>query len=73
MSEENTMTRDTKIIIVAIAMAAIVIIGINKANMRELLTELRAKIRELRGLLITGYSHTLQNMAKVSGSEAKPQ
>ncbi len=69
MSEENTMTRDTKIIIVAIAMAAIVIIGINKANMREL----RAKIRELRGLLITGYSHTLQNMAKVSGSEAKPQ
>ncbi len=72
MSEENTMIKDTKAIIIAIVMAVVAIIGINKADISEVQTE----IRKLRGLLIAhipGHSHTLQDVAKVGGSEAKPQ
>ena len=60
MSEEKTLTKDTRAIMIAIVMATIAIIGINKSDISELRGELRAEIRELRGLLIShisGHDH----------------
>ena len=67
------MTKDTRAIIVAIVMATIAIVGINKTDIGELradmkvgIAELRTEVRELRGLLlshIAGHSHTPQTAA----------
>ena len=51
------MTKDTRLIIGAIMMSSVIVIGVNKAEIRES----REDIRELRGLLIShtsGYSHS---------------
>ena len=47
MSEEKGMSKDTRAIIIAIVMATVAVIGINKADISDLRTELRTDIREL--------------------------
>ncbi|MBE8159103.1 MAG: hypothetical protein HAW59_06970 [Betaproteobacteria bacterium] len=84
MSEDKSMTKDTRAIIIAVAMAAVAIIGINKTDINGLRTEMRAairdmrmEIRELRGLLIThiaGHSHAGgEVVAKAGGAGAETQ
>lgn len=72
MSGES-MTKDTRTIIIVIVMATIAIIGINKSDIAELRTEvkadiaeLRTEVCELRGLLFThtaGHSHSPKTTA----------
>lgn len=48
MSAEKGMTKDTRAIIVAIVMAAIAIVGIGKADIAGLRSEMKADNAELR-------------------------
>lgn len=81
MSEEKTMTKDTRAIIIAIVMAVVAIIGVNKADISELradmrelrtdLQDLQGEVHELRGLLLAhigGHSHS--GKVADAGSEA---
>ena len=63
------MSKDTRAIIIAIVMATVAIIGINKTD----ISELRAEIRELRGLLInhiSGHAHVPGAVVPTAGGEA---
>lgn len=70
MANEKPLSKDTVAIIIAIIMAAIAIIGINKADIGDVRTE----IRELRGLLIghiAGHSHAPGTVvAQADGAKA---
>ena len=56
-SEGKPMTKDTRAIIIAVVMATVAVITVNKID----ISELRVDMRELRGLLIShtsGHSHS---------------
>ena len=51
MSEEKSLTKDTRAIIIAIVMAVVAIVGINKSDIGELRAEMRDEIRDLRAAI----------------------
>ena len=62
-NEGKPMTKDTRVIIIAVVMASIAIITISKNDISELCEEMR----ELRGLLIShiaGHSHEAKVVAE---------